>query len=642
MNFGRQPAETRASALWGRKGGEQRGRRHGRTVTIAVVIGLTLTLPVIASAGGPGMGNDNGHGNGKGNPNAPSPTGTSPGHSGGNGNGNGNGNGTSGGNAGGAGGGNAGTGTGGAPSTAAPKAGSDTPSVPDRLLNSAKSHPDAKFRVIVQSSKSTNQAVTRVRAAIAGRPGNAKGITHRFAVLGGVAAELTGRQLVALAHDASVEAITPDARIRMAGYTNNQQWPYQSQLSKFWDQIQTAGVQSPTVAVVDTGVDSTRPDFGNRVVKQVNLSSLTPNSAGDGRGHGTFVAGILAGSQSNYVGGAPNAKIVSLDVMNDAGQGLTSDVIAAADWIYQNKDVYGIRVANFSLHAGTSSSFMYDPLDKAVEKLWFSGVVVVAAAGNYATSGLASGVLYAPGNDPFVITAGAADIEGTIASNDDVNAPWSAYGYTNDGFMKPDVGAPGRYMIGPVPPGSTLVTEKPANVVGSGYMQLSGTSFSAPVVSAAAAYVLAMHPTWTPDQVKGALMATATAAPSAAARSLGLGEVKAQAAATLASPPNPNKALDAFVNPSATGSTPVFDAVSWSNAARTSVSWDAVSWSDVSWSSSAVSWGDVSWSDAAFASVSWADSTGPATADVSWADGAANEYLKGGYKMSQSDYLLVK
>jgi serine protease AprX len=602
---------------------------------------------VVAVAGGPGTGN----GADKGKPNAPGQTGTTPGHDnhgdGSNGGGS-NGGGSKGG--GGPSGGGATSGSGGNPSTPSTGSGlndsTDAIVLPHTLLESAQSHPDGKFRVIVQGN-ATATVANHVRSAIASHPGKAKGITHRFATISGTAAELTGRQIVALMHDPKVASITADARIRMAGYSNSQQWPYQSQLSKFWDQIQNSGVQAPTVAIVDTGVDATRPDFGNRVVKQVSLTSLTPNAAGDGRGHGTFVAGILAGSQSNYVGGAPNAKIVSLDVMNDAGQGLTSDVIAAADWIYQNKDAYGIRVANFSLHAGTSSSFMYDPLDKAVEKLWLSGVVVVAAAGNYATSGLPSGVLYAPGNDPFVITAGAADTEGTIASNDDVNAPWSAYGYTNDGFMKPDVGAPGRYMIGPVPPSSTLVTERPTNVVGTGYMQLSGTSFSAPVVAAAADYVLAMHPTWTPDQVKGALMVTATPAASAAAKSLGVGEVKAQAAANLLAPPNPNKGLDGFLRPDPNGgTTPVFNVVSWSDTAKTNVSWDAVSWSDAAWSSAAwssVSWGDVSWSDSSWASVSWSDSTAStASADVSWADGAYGEFLKGGYKMSSSDYAAVK
>src|SRR5262245_23185655 len=81
---------------------------------------------------------------------------------------------------------------------------------------------------------------------------------------------------------------------------------------------------------------------------------------------------------------------------------MTRDVIAAADWILANKDTYAIRVANFSLHTSQANSFMYDPLDKAVERLWFAGVVVVAAAGNYGVEGTPSGVPFAPGNDPFV------------------------------------------------------------------------------------------------------------------------------------------------------------------------------------------------------------------------------------------------
>ena len=120
---------------------------------------------------------------------------------------------------------------------------------------------------------------------------------------------------------------------------------------------------------------------------------------------------------------------------------MTSDVIAAVDWILANKDAKKIGVANFSLHSSVPGLFVYDPLAKAVERLWLSGVVVVAAAGNYATNGAASGVPFAPANSPFVITVGAADIGSTITTSDDVAAPWSAHGYTLDGFAKPELGA---------------------------------------------------------------------------------------------------------------------------------------------------------------------------------------------------------
>ena len=110
------------------------------------------------------------------------------------------------------------------------------------------------------------------------------------------------------------------------------------------------------------------------------MTSLPGNSAGDGRGHGTFVAGLAAGAAARHAGAAPTAGIVSIDVMDDQGMARTSDVIAAADWILANKHAYDIRVANFSLHSATRASFRWDPLDKAVEKLWFGGVVVVTSA----------------------------------------------------------------------------------------------------------------------------------------------------------------------------------------------------------------------------------------------------------------------
>src|SRR5258708_7867082 len=216
-----------------------------------------------------------------------------------------------------------------------------------------------------------------------------------------------------------------------------------------------------------------------------------------------------AGAGNGSAGAMPNANLLSIDVMNDMGQGTVSDVIRACDWIIANKAKYNIQVANFSLHSASKASVMFDPLDQAVEKLWFSGVVVVAAAGNYGTDPVPSGVLFAPGNDPFVITVGATDIGNGNGAGDDSIAPWSAYGYTPDGFWKPDIGAPGRYLIGPVPATSYLPLTRPDKVTSPGYMQLSGTSFAAPFVSAAAATLRPLNPTWTPYQCKGALMVSA-------------------------------------------------------------------------------------------------------------------------------------
>src|SRR5205085_6675532 len=134
---------------------------------------------------------------------------------------------------------------------------------------------------------------------------------------------------------------------------------------------------------------------------------------------GTFVGSIAAGGAPGYAGAAPKAELLSIDVMNDQGQATVSDIVKAADWILANKTKYNIKVANFSLHSVNRASVMFDPLDQAVEKLWLSGVVVVAASGNYGIAGRASGVNFAPGNDPFVITVGASDIGTSVKAGDD-------------------------------------------------------------------------------------------------------------------------------------------------------------------------------------------------------------------------------
>jgi serine protease AprX len=314
-----------------------------------------------------------------------------------------------------------------------------------------------------------------------------------------------------------------------------------------------------------------------------------------------MVASIVAGAAPGYAGAAPAANIVAIDVMDDDGTGRMSDVVAAADWILANKDKYGIRVANFSLHGSETASFMYDPLCQAVEKLWLNGVVVVAAAGNYATGGAPSGVLYAPGNDPFVITVGAADIGNALSFSDDFAAPWSAHGYTVDGFAKPDLGAPGRFMNGAVPVGSTMYAERPERIVAPGYMWMSGTSFAAPVVAGAAAQLLALHPTWTPDEVKGALMLTAR--PVGSGYALGVGEIRAEAAAAVVSPPNPNLGLSTYVVSDPDSGTRMFDSASWTSAAKASASWNSASWTSASWTSA--SWNSASWTSASWTSASW-------------------------------------
>ena len=478
------------------------------------------------------------------------------------------------------------------------------------LLTSAQSRPADKFSVIVQG-KGGNQAAH----AVADLLHLSLKTARTFSSIDGVAVDLTGAQIVTLAADKHVTAITADSRVRLSALSQgNEKWPFVTGVAKY------TSAPAATIAIVDSGIDASRPEFAGRIAANVNLTSLPGNSSGDGRGHGTFVAGIAAGAMGGRGGAAPTAKIVSLDVMDDQGMAKTSDVIAAADWILANKAKYGIRVANFSLHSSVANSFMYDPLDKAVESLWFNNVVVVVAAGNYGNPNGPSGVPFAPGNDPFVITVGASDTGRSVSTLDDVAAPWSAYGYTLDGFAKPDLAAPGRYMVGPVPVTSTLYTERADHVVDTGYMELSGTSFAAPIVSGVAALILGKHPEFTADQVKGALMLGTKPMPRAADLSEGVGEVNAARSLEYPNPPKANKALNGFVVNDPVANGRVFDAASWAAKAKNDASWAEASWADASWADaswSTASWADASWSDLSFASASWADT---ATAAASWAD----------------------
>jgi serine protease AprX len=478
--------------------------------------------------------------------------------------------------------------------------------VPQELLDDAQANTKSSFDVIVQGdgSEKSDKLADKLASALArdeGLKGDAvksflDSVETPFASINGFAITLSGKDVLKIATSDNVVSITRDARVTADAYNNPQHWDGAVGVKWYWGSP-FVKQQAATIAVVDSGIDNSVGNFGNRILTQVDMGG--GSASGDPRGHGTFVAAIAAANGDHaggYSGAAPTANLVSLDVFDAQGHAKTSDVIRAADWILQNRVKYGIRVANFSLETDSPSSFTFDPLDKAVERLWQAGIVVVASAGNYAKGGQPSGVYYAPANDPFVITVGAVDVVESDSAKDDLNAPWSAYGYTADGFAKPEIGAPGRYMIEPLPRSATLYSVFTSNIVKAGLLQLSGTSFSAPVVSGIAANILAVHPDWTPDQVKGALMVTATPLKSAASNSVGMGEANIQKALdpTLIAPPNPNQALNAFLIPDPAGSSlRIFDAASWSSVASSSGSWSSASWTSASWTSA--SWTSASW-----------------------------------------------
>ena len=337
------------------------------------------------------------------------------------------------------------------------------------------------------------------------------------------------------------------------------------------------------IAVLDSGVAAVA-DFGARLT-QVQLAGQT--STGDTYGHGTFVAAVAAGSglAGTYVGVAPGAKVYGLRVAGSDGNVYASDVISGLDWVLANHAQYNIRVVNLSLSEGTTSSYLASPLDTAVERVWRDGVVVVASAGNRG----AGAISYAPANDPFALTVGATDANGTLSTGDDTVATFSSSGTTQDGFSKPDLLAPGRQITSALPAGTTLAAQAPlTNLVAGGYATMSGTSFAAPQAAGAAALLFEAHPAWTPDQVKAALLQSA--------QSIGGGDkqLSVSSATSISSAPNPvNQGLTQSSYGLDTTSTGTTNTASWNTASWNTASWNTASWNTASWNTAA--WNYSSW-----------------------------------------------
>ena len=273
------------------------------------------------------------------------------------------------------------------------------------------------------------------------------------------------------------------------------------------------------VAVIDSGIAGDLPDFVTGGRSRVIASAVTnpcATDANDQFGHGTHVAGLIAGNSLNnpvkrnlagrYMGVAPRANLISVKVSDDDGETTILDVIHGIQFAVDNKDRFGIRVVNLSLSSTVAESYLTDPLDAAAESAWFSGLVVVAAAGN---DGIApDAVSYAPGNDPYVISVGGMDDRGSRTRDDDILAPWSSRGVTQDGVRKPDLLAPGNRLVSTLAIGSDFEKLCRKCIIGRAYFRLSGTSMSSAVVSGVAALMLEKRPSLTPNQVKGAMLST--------------------------------------------------------------------------------------------------------------------------------------
>ena len=414
----------------------------------------------------------------------------------------------------------------------------------------ASARPDgaASVRVIVQKRAGAGLAPELAVRRLGGQ------VTRALPIIAGFAATVPAAAAGGLAGLPGVRAVTPDDRVRVQGTASSggirSVYPKVVKADAAWNRgVTGSGV---TVAVLDTGVAPNLPDLAGRLVQVTDDLSgqATPckNLSGeldcsDRYGHGTFIAGLVAGngasSGGKWKGVAPGARVLSVKTAGADGSADVSNILAAIQWVVSFKDRYNIRVLNLSLGTDSRQDWRVDPLNYAVERAWAAGMTVVVAASN---EGPAPGTITKPADDPWVITVGATDDRGTAGVSDDLLPDFSGRGPTAHGLAKPDVVAPGAHVISLRAPGSTVDTQFPNYVDGS-YRQGSGTSMATGVVSGAVALMLQANPGFTPDRVKYALQATARKAASNDPMAVGSGLVDANAAAFSAPAGTANQGL---------------------------------------------------------------------------------------------------
>jgi len=308
------------------------------------------------------------------------------------------------------------------------------------------------------------------------------------------------------------------------------------------------------VAVIDSGITSWHDDLmgsglgGQKVVQFVDFVNHQ-TAPYDDNGHGSHVAGIIAGSGYDTfglrAGVAPGAHLVSLKVLDQNGGGYISDVIAALDWVYSHHAEYNVRVVNLSVAAAVTESYTTDPLTLSAKQVVEAGVVVVAAAGNFGKNSYGYtqyGAVTAPGNAPWVLTVGASSHMGTATRTDDTIADFSSRGPTAyDLLSKPDIVAPGVGIVSLSAPSSLFYSAKSQYLLYGyrwtgfkPYLSLSGTSMAAPVVAGSVALMLQANPALTPNAVKAILEYTAEWYPQYNVLTQGAGFLNTRGAVKLA------------------------------------------------------------------------------------------------------------
>ena len=377
----------------------------------------------------------------------------------------------------------------------------------------AATAPERGVEVLVQFEAGVNEASARDAIRVAGGESG-----KSLPLINGLAARMSAAEAQALSLDTRVRAVSPNAPVQSQAALEPTKlatsYVHSIRAERMWNLGHTG--KGVGVAVLDTGIQGDLPDFRkseadgtSRVVASAVINPGASN-AGDSFGHGTHIAGLIAGNgfnrasgdplQGRYAGVAPDADLISVKVSDENGAATLMDVIEGLQWVVDHKALYNIRVANLSLKSSVAESYKTDPLDAAVEAAWFNGIVVVAAAGNMGDA--PDAVSYSPANDPYVITVGGVDDKGTKGIEDDQLATWSSRGRTQDGFEKPDVIAPGAKLVSTMAPGAKYRELCPSCIVDGAYFRVGGTSMAAAVVSGEIAQLLQAHPHLTPNQVK--------------------------------------------------------------------------------------------------------------------------------------------
>ena len=465
-------------------------------------------------------------------------------------------------------------------------------------------------------------------------------------LVGGAVADVTPSQLAALVGTAGV-IVSPDLPVAVASTplaTASARAPAATfpQSTGATDLVASGtNGHGVNVAVLDTGIDRL-PDFSGRLVGGVDLSG-EGNPFLDSYGHGTFVAGLIAGNGASsgglYQGEAPGAGLISIKVADHTGATDIAALISGIGWAVANQHLFNISVLNISLGALPVQSTAINPLDRAVELAWHSGITVVASAGN---GGPFNGTVLSPGDDPLVVTAGAIDDNGTATQADDSMATWSGVGPTNvDGWIKPDLVTSGRSVVSLRAPGSTIDTTYPSARIGAANFVGSGTSFSAAITSGAAALVVAharaqggllgnlVGVGTSPDAIKAKLLGSTTPGPVGNPFVDGHGQLNVASAASKQLSLNqslPVVAVDygATVSLSGTWAASSWNPANWSGGSWNGGSWNGGSWNGGSWNGGSWNgayWNGGSWNGGSWNSASW---TGGSWNGGSWNGGSWN------------------